>query len=70
MMQKVYQNAKNQRKKIQISPGFPLLYCIPKINFTFYVLNEMQKTLQIDSLLFLSLSVFFWRGGGGVISNI
>ena len=34
----------------------------------------MKKTFQIDSLLFLSLSVFFFLGGGGgeggVISNI
>ena len=59
-------------KQIQISPGFPLPYCVPKINFTFYVLNEVQKTFQIDSLLFLSLSVFFFcgGGGGGVVSNI
>lgn len=57
-------------KQIQISPGFPLPYCVPKINFTFYVLNEVQKTFQIDSLLFLSLSVFFFWGGGGVVSNI
>lgn len=52
-------------KQIQISPGFPLLYCVPKINFTFDVHNEMQKTFQIDSLLFLSLSVFFLGGGRG-----
>ena len=52
-------------KQIQISPGFPLPYCVPKINFTFYVLNEVQKTFQIDSLLFLSLSVFFFGGGRG-----
>ena len=59
------------QKKKQISPGFPLPYCVPKINFTFYVLNEVQKTFQIDSLLFLSLSVFFFGGGGGgVVSNI
>ena len=52
-------------KQIQISDGFPLFYCVPKINFTFYVLNEIQKTFHIDSLLFLSLSDFFWTGGEG-----
>lgn len=73
ILQKVYQNAKNQRFwRSQTNSDFPwvtLLYCVPKINFTFYVLNEMQKTFQIDNLLFLSLSVFFWRGEG-LISNI
>lgn len=46
-------------KQIQISPGFPLPYCVPKINFTFYVLNEMQKNLpNRQSALSLSLCLF------------
>ena len=57
-------------KQIQISPGFPLLYCVLKINVTFYVLNEMQKNFPNgQSALSLPLCLFF-GGGGGVISNI
>ena len=57
-------------KQIQISPGFPLLYCVPKINVTFYVLNEMQKNFpNRQSALSLPLCLFL-EGGGGVLSNI